>query len=328
MNHRRIVHLLSFVLIAIGSAQSVPILWCLVPFDGPALVGLATGMAACFVAGGVARAWGRDEGELYRREGILVVVGAWFLASVFGAIPFVASGAIPGPMNALFESASGFTTTGASILRDVEALPRGILFWRSMTQWLGGIGIVVLFVALLAELGPGARMLFRLEVPGPKVEIFHARVRETALALFRIYIGLSVLQAPHARPRRGSLRCADSHLRHGLDRWLSPTRARPRCPCRCRSSCSSSWPSRPSTSGSTTQRSRDAEGDVTWSSGSNWHVGAASLWWPSTSSRLAARPESGTILDAIFQVADHDDHVILDRRPPRGPAGRTRRSWS
>ena len=195
MNHRRIVHLLSFVLIAIGSAQSVPILWCLVPFDGPALVGLATGMAACFVAGGVARAWGRDEGELYRREGILVVVGAWFLASVFGAIPFVASGAIPGPMDALFESASGFTTTGASILRDVEALPRGILFWRSMTQWLGGIGIVVLFVALLAELGPGARMLFRLEVPGPKVEIFHARVRETALALFRIYIGLSVLQA-------------------------------------------------------------------------------------------------------------------------------------
>ena len=194
MNHRRVLHLLSFVLMAIGAAQVVPVFWCLFPFDPDAVRGLSIGIAACFVAGGLARVLGSAEGELYRREGILVVVGAWGLASAFGAIPFVASGAIPDPMGALFESASGFTTTGASILADVEALPRGLLFWRSMTQWLGGIGIVVLFVALLAELGPGARMLFRLEVPGPKVEIFHTRVRETAIALFRIYLGLSVLQ--------------------------------------------------------------------------------------------------------------------------------------
>ena len=104
------------------------------------------------------------------------------LASIVGAIPYLVSGAIPNVVDALFESTSGFTTTGASILPDIEAVPAAILFWRSMTQWLGGIGIVVLFVALLSELGPGARFLFKLEVPGPKAEIFHTHVRETAVA--------------------------------------------------------------------------------------------------------------------------------------------------
>lgn len=195
MNVRRVVRILGLVLWSIGAAQILPMLWSLFPFDRAAFAGLASGVAACFVAGGCARLWGRDDGELYRREGVLVVVGAWFLAGLFGAVPFVVSGAIPDPVNALFESASGFTTTGASILEDIEAVPRALLFWRSMTQWLGGIGIVVLFVALLSELGPGARMLFKLEVPGPKTEILHARVRQTALALFRLYLGLSALQA-------------------------------------------------------------------------------------------------------------------------------------
>lgn len=179
---------------SIGAAQILPMLWCLFPFDRPAFGGLAAGVAACFAAGTFARLWGRDDGELYRREGVLVVVGAWLVAGIFGAIPFVVSGAIPDPMNALFESASGFTTTGASIIEDIESVPRALLFWRSMTQWLGGIGIVVLFVALLSELGPGARMLFKLEVPGPKTEILHARVRQTAFALFRLYLALSALQ--------------------------------------------------------------------------------------------------------------------------------------
>ena len=106
----------------------------------------------------------------------------------------MASGAIPGVVDALFESASGFTTTGASILDDIERVGAPLLFWRSFTQWLGGLGIVVLLVALLSELGPGARFLFQLEVPGPKAEVLHSRVQETASALLRIYLMLSLLQ--------------------------------------------------------------------------------------------------------------------------------------
>ncbi len=194
MNHRRVARLLGGVLFTLAGAQALPLLWCLAPLDIESVRAFVAGIATSAGLGALLYFSGDDEGELYRREGVLVVVGAWLLASFVGAVPYVASGAIPGVVDALFESASGFTTTGASILIDIEALPHAILFWRSMTQWLGGIGIVVLFVALLSELGPGARFLFKLEVPGPKAEILHARVRETALSLFRIYLALSATQ--------------------------------------------------------------------------------------------------------------------------------------
>ncbi len=194
MNLRRVVRILGLVLYALAGAQAFPLLWSVSPFDSRGFVGLLAGASMAALLGGACRFVGNDDGELYRREGVLVVVFSWLLASVVGAIPYLASGAIAGPVDALFESASGFTTTGASILLDIEGLPAGVLVWRSMTQWLGGIGIVVLFVALLSELGPGARFLFKLEVPGPKAEILHARVRETALALFRIYLTLSATQ--------------------------------------------------------------------------------------------------------------------------------------
>ena len=194
MNLKRVIRILGLVLYCLAGAQVFPLLWCLSPFDSRGVLGLVAGVGATALVGGLLRSAGHDGGELYRREGVLVVVLSWLLASTFGAIPYLASGAIETPVDALFESASGFTTTGASILADIEALPPGILVWRSMTQWLGGIGIVVLFVALLSELGPGARFLFKLEVPGPKAEILHARVRETALALSRIYVALSATQ--------------------------------------------------------------------------------------------------------------------------------------
>ena len=194
MNVRRVLRILGLVLFSLAAAQLFPLFWCLLPFDAQGTLGLTCGASTAAVLGAGFRIVGSDAGELYRREGVLVVVLSWLLASAVGAVPYLASGAIEGPVDALFESASGFTTTGASILSDIEALPVGILVWRSMTQWLGGIGIVVLFVALLSELGPGARFLFKLEVPGPKAEILHTRVRETALALFRIYLALSVIQ--------------------------------------------------------------------------------------------------------------------------------------
>jgi trk system potassium uptake protein TrkH len=195
MNLRRVLHILGLVLLILAAAQLVPIVWCFGADEARALRGFLVASGVTATLGLSFRMLGSKQGDLYRREGVLIVVGSWVLASLTGAIPFVASGVLPGFADALFESTSGFTTTGASVLTDIEAAGRPILFWRSLTQWLGGIGIVVLFVALLSELGPGARFLFKLEVPGPKAEILHARVQDTALALGRIYLGLSIALA-------------------------------------------------------------------------------------------------------------------------------------
>ena len=194
MNLRRVLRIVGLVLYVLAAAQLVPLLLCLFPADWSSATGFLVGSAGSASLGFAFRCLPDSEGDLYRREGVLIVVGSWLLASAAGAVPYAVSGAIPGVVDALFESTSGFTTTGASILLDIEALPRPLLFWRSMTQWLGGIGIVVLFVALLSELGPGARFLFKLEVPGPKAEILHTRVKQTALALFRIYVALTLAQ--------------------------------------------------------------------------------------------------------------------------------------
>ncbi|MEE2663152.1 MAG: TrkH family potassium uptake protein [Myxococcota bacterium] len=194
MNLRRVLHILGLLLFILAGAQLVPLVWCLVPGEGWASRGFAVGATLTALLGVAFRVLGSPSGELYRREGVLLVVGAWVLASITGALPYLASGVVSSPVDALFESASGFTTTGASILVDIEAAGAAVLFWRSFTQWLGGIGIVVLFVALLSELGPGARFLFKLEVPGPKAEILHSRVRETAVLLARIYAALTLIQ--------------------------------------------------------------------------------------------------------------------------------------
>lgn len=149
---------------------------------------------ATAVCGLLLRYLGRKGDDIYRREGILIVVGGWVLASLFGALPYLLSGTIPQPVDALFESASGFTTTGASVMLNIEAAGRGMLFWRSFSQWLGGMGIIVLFVALLPELGPGARFLYKLEVPGPTAEALQPRIHDTAAALWKIYLGFTVAQ--------------------------------------------------------------------------------------------------------------------------------------
>ncbi len=192
MNHRRVLRMLGLLLLVLAAAQLLPLLGT--DFGSPAFRGFVVGALTTALFGGLFVVFGDRSGEFYRRDGVLVVVGAWVLAILSGAIPYWVSGTIPGVVDALFESASGFTTTGATVLVDIEAVGHPVLFWRSLTQWLGGIGIVVLFVALLSELGPGARFLFKLEVPGPKADLLTTRVRDTALALFGIYLALSVGQ--------------------------------------------------------------------------------------------------------------------------------------
>lgn len=196
MNFRPALRILGRLVLLLAAAQLLPLIVGLI-YDEPTSVRAFLASALITAAAGAGLAFGvRDDrkGEHYRREAILIVVGGWVLASVFGAIPYLAGGTVASVTDAVFESASGFTTTGATILTDIEAADRAILFWRSFTQWLGGMGIVVLFVALLPQLGPGARFLYRLEVPGPKAETVGPRISHTAAVLWRVYLAFTAAE--------------------------------------------------------------------------------------------------------------------------------------
>lgn len=132
--------------------------------------------------------------ELKKKDGYLVVTLGWLSMSFFGTLPFLLSGAIPDFTNAFFETISGFTTTGASILNDIEAVPKGILFWRSLTQWIGGMGIIVLAVAILPLLGIGGMQLFIAESPGISPDKMKPRIKDVAKRLWIIYMGLTVVE--------------------------------------------------------------------------------------------------------------------------------------
>lgn len=133
--------------------------------------------------------------ELNHRTALALVTFAWVFSGLVGAVPFLLSDSVSSPVDAVFESVSGFTGTGASIIVDVEKLDRGVLFWRSLTQWLGGMGIIVFFVAVLPTLGFGGVQLFRAEVAGPQKDRITPRVRETARKLWVIYLSLTTILA-------------------------------------------------------------------------------------------------------------------------------------
>ena len=158
-----------------------------------ALIYLVTA-AVCFILGKLLsfRHTGRFK-ELYVREGFTAVALGWFVMSVFGAIPFVLTGEIPFYIDALFETISGFTTTGSSILSDVEALSYASLFWRSFTHWIGGMGVFVFIMAILPMMGGSTMNLMRAESPGPSVSKLVPRVRDTAKILYGLYMAITVL---------------------------------------------------------------------------------------------------------------------------------------
>lgn len=128
-----------------------------------------------------------------KREGYLIVACGWFAMVLFGSLPYILSDTTHSCIDALFESTSGFTTTGATIFSDIETLPEGILFWRSLTQWIGGMGIIVLTVAIFPLLGIGGIELFVAEAPGPTSDKIHPRITVTARRLWLIYVGLTAV---------------------------------------------------------------------------------------------------------------------------------------
>ena len=151
--------------------------------------------AACCLAIGIPCVVGGLRGNAFHsREGLVIVALSWLVLSIMGAVPFVLSGAIPSPVDALFETVSGFTTTGASILTEVESLPRCILFWRSFTHWIGGMGVLVFILSIVPMSGGSHMHLMKAESPGPSVSKLTPKVQSTAKILYEIYLVLTVVQ--------------------------------------------------------------------------------------------------------------------------------------
>ena len=189
---RRIAFLLSALLLGATASMVVPLAVAAGYGEPHTVSSFATTMFIGAAAGTIGFFLFRTElTGLTRREGFAVVALGWLLVCLIGSLPFVLDG-ILSPLNAWFETVSGFSGTGSSVIADVEALPKGILFWRSFTHWLGAMGFLVLYVAVFPLMGVGAMQLYRAEAPGLEVDRLRPRISSTARILFAIYLGLSV----------------------------------------------------------------------------------------------------------------------------------------
>ncbi len=190
---RHTIHVVGLVVAVVGVAMAISGGVALI-YRGPDVVPLLLSGAIAIAIGVVGNRLTTFTGDLTIRESYLIVTLSWVAAALFGALPFWLAGVGNSPIDAFFESISGFTTTGASILPDPGALPHGILFWRNFSQWLGGMGIIVLAVAVLPFLGVGGMQLFRAEVPGPTPDRLRPRISQTAKILWAVYVGLTAAQ--------------------------------------------------------------------------------------------------------------------------------------
>jgi trk system potassium uptake protein TrkH len=194
LNFKFIIRILGFLLVVEGLAMLIASLVATI-YSGPDMKALFLSTLITSAAGLLILAFTRKaRKEIGKREGFVVVTLVWVLFSFFGSLPFLLSNTIPGLTNAFFETMSGFTTTGSSILNDIESMPHGILFWRSMTQWLGGMGIIVLSLAILPIFGIGGMQLFAAEVPGPVTDKLSPRINSTAKSLWAIYLFFTLLE--------------------------------------------------------------------------------------------------------------------------------------
>lgn len=193
LNIKNIVRILGVLLLGEAIALIFPLITAAIygeditPFIKTIALAIAVGGGATLACRGAKK-------HLERRDGFIIVSLVWVIFSFIGMLPFIFSGAIPSVTDAFFETMSGFTTTGSSILNNIEELPKGILFWRSMTQWLGGMGIIVLSLAVLPMLGVGGMKLFAAEVPGPTPDKLSPRLSATARMLWGLYLAFTVVE--------------------------------------------------------------------------------------------------------------------------------------
>jgi trk system potassium uptake protein TrkH len=193
MNITLTLRILGALLLFLAIALLFPVPFSLVYGDGAASSFILSAVISAGCGGILFKSF-HSETDLSVREGFAVVSFGWTFFALFGALPFVFSGAIPSYLNAFFETMSGFTTTGSTILTDIEAMPPSLLLWRSLTQWLGGMGIIVLSLAILPMLGVGGMQLFKAEVPGPTADRLKPRIQDTAKLLWGVYVLLTGME--------------------------------------------------------------------------------------------------------------------------------------
>ena len=210
MKTRRLLFYLGLVLVVLGGFMATSLVWSFLDSPNPGstkrwslcvLLTLGCGLVAHLV--GRRQDAGSASGrlvvsldgahELTRREALLIVGLAWVTCILFAALPLWLDGMVSSPIDALFEATSGITTTGSTVLTDIESNSRAALWWRSMIQWLGGMGIIVLFIAILPQAGSGGRRLFESEATGPTKDQLRPRIRETGLTLWKIYSGMTIV---------------------------------------------------------------------------------------------------------------------------------------
>ncbi len=194
MNLKIILRVLGFLLLVEGFAMILTLLVSFIYNEHDVLAFTISAAINLGIGGLLVLTTSKADKDIGKREGFIIVSLVWIVFSFFGCIPFILSGSIPSFTDAFFETISGFTTTGSSILNDIEALPPGILFWRSIIQWLGGMGIIVLSLAILPVFGIGGMQLFVAEVPGPTPDKISPRMRQTAKTLWIIYLGFTVAE--------------------------------------------------------------------------------------------------------------------------------------
>ena len=192
LNHRTIFRILGLILITEGFFMWLGIPVSLIFKEHDHWLFLLSGAITLAVGSLAYIPLRKTELQLNRRDGYVIVTGAWIIFSLFGTLPFLLTGSIHGFTDAFFETISGFTTTGASILNNIEELSHGVLFWRSLIQWLGGMGIILLTLILLPFLGIGGMQLFTAEVPSPTPDKLHPHVKDTAKRLWLIYMVFTV----------------------------------------------------------------------------------------------------------------------------------------
>ncbi|WP_445385618.1 TrkH family potassium uptake protein [Robiginitalea sp. IMCC44478] len=194
LNSRIIFHLMGLLLLFNGGFMLLAALVSGIYKDG-ATLGITLAAVTTMFVGIIAMFFTRGhKKEVKRKEGYIIVTFGWIIMAASGVLPYLITGAIPNITDAFFETMSGYTTTGASILNDIEVMPKGILFWRSLTHWIGGMGIIVLAIAILPLLGIGGMQLFAAEAPGPGGDKLHPRITDTAKRLWFIYVGYTLAE--------------------------------------------------------------------------------------------------------------------------------------
>lgn len=193
--YRDFVRIEGAVLLILAAAMTMPFILALYYREKASASAFAAVAAFCILAGVIIRIAFKPSQEKFKsRDGFFVVSLTWLVCSLVGAAPFIISGEIPAFADALFESCSGFSTTGASILTDIESLPKSVLFWRSFTHWLGGMGIIVFVMAILPILGISGQVVAYAETPGPIKDKVTAHFSDTAKGLYRLYLALTAAE--------------------------------------------------------------------------------------------------------------------------------------